>query len=287
MMKTLLVLFLAGAGGAVLAQSPAANPMPDGSRDMYVGLGVATSPDYQGARERSTGGQPLLQMEWSSGIFVSGLSAGMHLSRQSGVEFGPLLSINMGRARDGNSGTAGGVTEPLPGLADPTRLRQTVRIGVAHDLSGMNDVKARLQGGAFLNYYLSPAMRVTSSLLYGAGNGRDGMVLNLGLQRVAAEITPHHRVSVSGGVNLVNRAYNASFFGVTGDESNASGYAAYAPGAGIRDVYLGAGWNWALSPGWMVASGARIARLQGDARNSPLVQRPTNVSVSTGLAYRF
>jgi outer membrane protein len=36
------------AGGQVQAQTPAANPMPDGSRDMYVGLGVQSAPRYEG-----------------------------------------------------------------------------------------------------------------------------------------------------------------------------------------------------------------------------------------------
>jgi outer membrane scaffolding protein for murein synthesis (MipA/OmpV family) len=280
-MKTFLALFLTSACGAVYAQSPAANPMPDGSRDMYVGVGAASSPEYAGARERSTSAQPLIQMEWSSGIFVSGLSAGMHLSQRPALEFGPLLSIHRGRDRDGNGGGAGGVTDPLPGFVKPSELR------TVNGLRGMHDIKTRLQAGGFLNYYVTPTVRVTSSLLYGAGNEHDGLVLNLAVQRIAAEITPHHRISVSAGLNAVNRGYNASFFGVSGDESRSSGYAPYAPGAGIRDVYVGAGWNWALSPSWMVASGARISRLQGDARNSPLVQRPTNFSVSTGLAYRF
>ena len=287
-MKTFLALSLFSVCGAAFAQSPAANLMPDGSRDMYVGLGVVSSPEFPGARERRTRAQPLLQMEWSSGIFVSGLSAGMHLSRRDGLEFGPLLSLHIGRDRDGNGSTAGGVTEPLPGLAGPNDLlEQNVRRAPVAGLAGMHEIKARLQGGAFLNYYVAPSLRVTSSLLYGAGNGRDGLVLNLGLQRIAAELSLRQRVSLSGGLNVVNRAYNASFFGVSGDESSASGYASYAPGGGIRDVYVGAGWNWALSPAWIVSSGARVSRLLGEARNSPLVQRPTNVSVSTGLAYRF
>lgn len=287
-MKTFLALSLFSACGAVFAQSPTANPMPDGSHDMYVGVGVVSAPDFAGARQRRTGVQPLIQVEWSSGIFVSGLSAGMHLSHRDGLEFGPLLALHMGRDRDGGGATAGGVTEPLPGLTNSNDLldRSVARAAPA-GLAGMHDIKARLQGGGFLNYYVGPTLRVTSSLLYGAGNGRDGLVLNLGLQRIAPEITSRQRVSFSVGLNAVNRAYNASFFGVSGDESGSSGYAFYVPGGGIRDVYVGAGWNWALSPSWMVSSGARVSRLLGEARNSPLVQRPTNISVSTGLAYRF
>jgi outer membrane scaffolding protein for murein synthesis (MipA/OmpV family) len=37
----------------------------------------------------------------------------------------------------------------------------------------------------------------------------------------------------------------------------------------------------------MLTSGIQAMRLLGDAKHSPLVERPTNLTVSTALAYRF
>jgi hypothetical protein len=34
------------ASGTAWGQTPTVNPMPDGSRDMYVGLGVQSAPRY-------------------------------------------------------------------------------------------------------------------------------------------------------------------------------------------------------------------------------------------------
>jgi outer membrane protein len=278
-MKTLLALFLVVACGAACAQTPATNSMPDGSRDTYVGLGVIAAPDYLGASEKRTGVLPLLQAEWSNGVFVSGLSAGMHLSRRADLEFGPLLAIDPGRDQDGIEQVGG--ASPYKGLLDGRAA------GPAQGLYGMRDVRARLQAGGFVNYYLSPAVRLSNSVLYGAGNARDGIVWNISLQHMATDLAPHHKVSLTAGLNLVNQHYNAAFFGVSPDESMTSGHPGYVPEGGLRDVYVGAGWNWALSPSWMVVSAARLARLRGDARHSPLVERPTNFTVSTGLVYRF
>ena len=278
-MKTLFLLLLAVACGATSAQTPTANLMPDGSRDMYVGLGVSVAPDFPGASEKQTTALPLIQMQWSNGIFISGMSAGMHLSRQPDVEFGPLLAVDTGRDQDGTRTRAGGVG-PLMGLAG---LRQRS----AGSLEGMPDVPTRLQGGAFANYYVNPALRLTSSVLYGAGHDHDGLVVSFGVQQMFNDVSPHHRVSLAAGVNIVNRSYNRSFFGISPDESVASGYPVYAPGAGVRDVYVAAGWNWALSPSWMVTSAARLSYLRNDAGHSPLVERPTNFSVSSGLVFRF
>lgn len=287
-MKTLLALSLASACGAVLAQSPAANPMPDGSRDMYAGVGIVSSPDYPGASERRLRGQPLIQLQWSNGIFVSGMSAGMHLSSRPSIEFGPLLAIQSGRNEGGMRNEAGDVGAEQ-GLGEPGRFvgNGIIMPEAPEGLKGMNDVKARLQGGAFFNYYLTPGVRLTNSVLYGAGNERDGLIWNAAVQRLAPAIGGRHRFSWSAGMNVVNRRYNAAFFGVTEGEAPASGYEVYAPRAGVKDVYVGAGWNVALSPSWMITSSARFSGLVGDARRSPLVQRSTNLTVSTGLAYRF
>lgn len=291
-MKTLLALLFAGVCGAVCAQTPAINPMPDGSRDLYMGVGAISAPLYLGARERRVRALPLMQLEWSNGVFVSGLMAGMHLSRQPTVEYGPLLALHSGRNRHGSKGI-GSVTDPASGgrvmIQDDFGGAGEVNLPVRSSagLAGMDDISARLQGGVFANVYLNPTLRVTNSVLYGAGNGRDGLAWSLGLQRTALELSAHHRLTLAAGITLVNRQHNASFFGVTEAESARSGFAQYAPGGGVRDVSVSVGWNWSLSPQWMVASSLRVVRVNGDARYSPLVQRPTSVSVSSGLAYRF
>jgi outer membrane scaffolding protein for murein synthesis (MipA/OmpV family) len=154
-------------------------------------------------------------------------------------------------------------------------------------LDGMDPIGARLQAGGFFNWYLGGRLRITSSLLYGAGNARDGATLALGVQRVAARLSSHHSVSLSAGVTIANRAYNEAFFGVTADESGRSGYLEYQPSAGLKDVHAGARWNWALAPSWIVTSSLEASRLAGSAKHSPLVTRPTNLTVSTALAYRF
>lgn len=279
-------LLFGGACTGAHAQTPANNPMPDGSRDLYLGLGLVSQNAYQGGAERRLRALPLVQLEWSNGVFIAGMSAGMHLSQRPGLEYGPLLALQVKRSGDGNGASLGDVSsasaseQALPGV-----LRR--QGSGANALLGMDKIKARVQAGVFANYYLTPTLRLTNNVLYGAGNQRDGLLWNVALQHTAPDLTAHHRITYSAGVTLVNRRHNASFFGVTDSEALASGHGAYAPRGGVQDVNLGARWNWAISPDWIVTSGARVTRLQGDARHSPLVQRPTSFSMSSGLAYRF
>lgn len=286
-MTKLLSLVLTGcalagslAGGMARAQTPALNPMPDGSRDMYAGLGLQSGPRYEGAASTRRSALPVLQIEWSNGVFVSGMSAGMHLSHSPTVEAGPLLAVLPGRDESGNRIEIGSVNT----FAGPVSNARVVSTG---RLAGMDEIGARLQFGGFYNTYLSPQWRLTSSLLIGAGREHDGVRLELGVQRLALATGERHRVSVAAGLGLVNRQYSETYFGVTETESVRGRFAVYAPGGGLQDVHLGARWNWVLAPSWMLTSNLQAKRLLGDASQSPLTERSTNLTVSTAIAYRF
>ncbi|HEX8609803.1 MAG TPA: MipA/OmpV family protein [Telluria sp.] len=296
-MKILFTFLLGAACAPVHARTPAVNPMPDGSRDMYIGLGFVSAPAYDGARRPRRMAVPVLQGEWSNGVFISGMNAGIHLSDQPALEFGPLLAVQARRSEAGNGAALGGAslnsmivnTSSLApeGNVPPDQPGKNARSAGPNRLSGMDVVGARLQAGGFVNVYLSPDVRLTNNVLLGAGKGSDGVVWNLGIQRVMAQFSPHHRVALAAGVSVVNRSYNSSFFGVTPDESIRSGNRAYAPGAGLNGASAGVRWHWSLTPSWLLINNVQATRVLGDARKSPLVERPNGFSVSTALAYRF
>jgi outer membrane protein len=281
-MKKLLpaTLVLASSCSAALAQAPSVNLMPDGSHDMYVGIGAAYGPVYEGAQRRSGSPAPLLQMEWSNGVFVAGMNAGIHLSRSPGMEFGPLLELQPGRTVNG-TGWGAGPVNAQGGVLPAPQSEQRNR------LVGMREVDPRLQAGGFFNYTISPGTRLTNSFLYGAGHEHKGAIWRTSLQHALAAPAPHHRIALSLGVDIVNRSYNETFFGVSEGESSRSFNQAYRPGAGIKDVHAELRWNWALSPAWMLVSKLQAQQLTGDAKESPLVERPLNLSATMGLAYRF
>ena len=282
-MTKLFALALVAVSSAAAAQMPATNPMPDGSRDMYVGLGVVSTPRYQGAGESERKALPVLQVQWSNGAFVSGMRAGVHLSRAPRLEFGPLLELQPRRDAGGEGGGAVGIGEVRINLV---ALPKAAARG-GNRLGGMSDIAGRVQGGGFLNYYPSPEWRFTSSLLYGAGNARDGMKLELGVQRLALELGAQHRLALEAGVSVANRHYNMAFFGVSEIDAISSGNPMFDAGGGLKDARLGARWHWAWSPSWMLTSNLQATRLLGSARLSPLVERPTNLTVSTAIAWRF
>lgn len=255
---------------------------------MYVGLGVISRPAWEGADERKDRLLPVLQVQWSSGAFISGMSAGMHLSNDPSIEYGPLVALHPRRDSSGVSDSLGNTAVE----SGETRLiNEGPVIGIettdAPTMEGMDPIKARLQAGGFFNAYLGGRLRVVNRLLYGAGNHHNGLLYTLELQRLAGDLGAKDRVSTSIGFTVANRAYNDGYFGVSESESLRSGNAQYAASGGLKDVHAAVRWNHVFSPAWMLISQVQVMRLQRDAADSPLVVRPTNYSISTALAYRF
>lgn len=283
-MKTLFALALLMTCCAAVAQTPAEDPMPDGSRDMYVGLGLQSAPRYEGASLRRTRLVPAFQVQWSNGLFVSGLNAGMHLSGKPGVEYGPLLAL---QPRRDEGGVATGAIGTDGMMAMVGASAGMFRLMTANRLAGMEPVRTRLLGGGFFNYYVAPEWRLTSNVLWGAGNNYHGGLAELGVQRLATPIALHHALSFTAGATIVNRDYNQAFFGVNLPDVIRSGNRYYRPGGGLKDVHASVRWTWALSPNWIWNTNLQAERLLNGAADSPLVARPTNLTVTTALAYRF
>lgn len=273
-----LTALLAGLPHCAGAQAPAARMMPDGSRDLYVGVGVQRAPRYQGAGERDTDPALLLQLQWSNGLFVSGLSAGLHLTEGSRFEFGPLVSIEPGRDAAGRqrASSVGGLDMPTFGAALPASAATA-------EILRFNRVKTSPQAGGFLNYYFNENLRFAGSLQYGAGNDHNGLLLKAGLQQSFAPAA-HHRLSLAATATWANARYTRDYFGVS---SSSGALPAYAPGAGLRDVQLAVNWNWEWSPRWLMATQLSATRLKDDAAGSPLSERRTGFGMRTGIAYRF
>jgi MipA family protein len=284
------VFLLTGvASQAVFAETPALRMMPDGSRDLYAGIALNSAPEYAGAAERKTRAMALIQMQWSSGIFLSGLSAGWHLSDSPQLEYGPLLAIEPGRTASGNRSLsgAGGISSPTfgaPGSAAAPGGATQPALQVAR----FEEVSSRLTAGGFFNYYFNQQLRMTGSLLYGAGNDQNGLLFNTAIQQSFANLPAHHHVSISAGANWANRHYLHSFFGTEATRlASGATSLAYAPSSGLRDVQLSVNWNWELSRPLLLTSQLNASRLMGEAADSPLVSRRNLVGARVGLAYRF
>ncbi|NVD98655.1 MipA/OmpV family protein [Massilia sp. BJB1822] len=172
-------LIAAGALAAALpawAQS-AGGLLPEGSKDISIGALMGSAPDRPGSAKRSIYMAPQFSVQWDNGLFLDGLMLGMKMSKQPLLEYGPLMTLDLGIRR-----------------ADGRRIL------------------LRPVFGAFVDYHPLSELSLHAHAYAPAGNDGRGALLNLqaGTQSM---LVPHHFLAVGAGVNLADRAYMQSDFG--------------------------------------------------------------------------
>ena len=223
-----------------------------------VGGALVAGRQYPGSNERRYALVPLIEYQWKSGWFagtVNGL--GYDFSRRPDMSYGVRLTADLGRPQNRS-------------LA----------------LRGMGDIDIRPEAGAFFNYYLSPQMALSSSLRYGSGNDRNGVVIDIGAA-YSTMLAPQWRLGVGAAATYANADYMQSYFGVTPVQSARSGYASTSASAGLRDVRANAALTYLLTPRVSITTALSASSLQGDAKDSPLVRQRNSVGGLVSVLYRF
>jgi outer membrane protein len=223
-----------------------------------MGLGVAGGPKFMGSQETRVMALPVIDYQWSNGFFAgTGNGLGINFSKQAHMSYGLRITADFGRDED-----------------------------LSPALRGMGDINIRPEAGAFLNFNLSPSFVLTSSIRYGSGNDRKGLQLDLGAAYNMA-LAPQWRAGMGAAMTVANAEYMQSFFGVTQAQSSNSGWAAYKPAAGVRDVRANFSLTYAIDKRMAVTGVVSGRALQGDAKKSPLSQKDNSASGVVAFSYLF
>ena len=278
LLASLFGLMLSAAQAADAPATPPAPQNPDepdsalsGQGFGYViGLRTAYQPEFMGAHDYKASARPVIALQWGRWrLSSSGASAVM----------------GFGREIQGS----GAATDLLS--RDRIRVSFSLRIdggrssGDSPRLAGLPDVRKTLRGQLSTRYSLSDAAQLGltwSSDLLGHGGGS---VAGLGLgYRLYHD--GQTEWTTGGGVGWGNRRYQQSYFGVAPEVAPHTPYAAYQPGSGLRDAYVGLGWTYAITHHWIAYSSLSASRLVGASGDSPLVERRNAAQFAFGLAYR-
>ncbi|MDR5814234.1 MipA/OmpV family protein [Caballeronia sp. LZ033] len=93
--------------------------------------------------------------------------------------------------------------------------------------------------------------------------------------------------SMNPGLTWAIGEYTRTFFGITPQESAASGVPRYDTGAGLRDVHFNVSATGTLSRHWSANIAAVAVRLEHDAAGSPVTERRLDLNGTASLLYRF
>ena len=242
--------------------------------ELQVGTGIAYQPDYSGSR--SSG--PRLRL-WADGKYRTdefgtfALDSGsLTIDPEARWDFidtrdlgaGVLLGYRFGRnsSNPGLTSTSDGSAR-LAGLAE---VSGTIDVGVAGHVTVFGvPVFAQLRSGL---------------------SGSQGTIVNVGLFLPIAPASNLELVLLPT-VTWANARQMHAFYGVTNAESAASGFAAYAPGAGWENAALEIGSDWSVGGGLHVVASLAYQRLLNGAAASPIVQTRNQASALAGIAWSF
>lgn len=231
---------------------------PNVSEGGTVGAAVLVGSKYQGSDESRVRVLPSIDYQWGNGFFVGALNGvGYNASTQPDRAYGVRVTADFGRKE---------------------RRSDALR--------GLGDIDARPELGAFFNVSPASGITLSSSLRYGSGNDRKGLVVDLGAGW-STPLSPSVRVGSTLATSWVNSDYMQDYFGIGADQALRSGYAQFAPSSGFRDVRLGASMVYRILPAWSVAGSVTYTELLGDARRSPIVRQKGSTSAVLALGYSF
>ncbi|MVV52173.1 MipA/OmpV family protein [Pseudomonas sp. PB120] len=225
-----------------------------------AGLGLSYQPHDPTGSRYETRPVPYLDLDWGD----------VSLSTDDGLTWNALKSHGF---------SAGPFVNYLPGRTSDGELR------------GLRDVPDMGEVGGFVQYAPDDFWRVFASVgqAVGGGGGQGGV-----LGRVGGEIGYPVGGGVIGSTNLTahfaDARQNQTFFGVSADESRASGFRPYNAGGGLQNVALTQSFEFPLAPHWSLLTSASWVHLTGSAADSSIVKAVGDThqgEVQVAVAYKF
>lgn len=222
----------------------------------FLALGVALVPEFEGSSDRSA--VPALIGRLAIGsttLRLLGNSAQWNLLPASSPwALGPVLSLRSSRDEDVEDAVV-------------KRLRP---------------IDATAGAGAFAEHRWSGLVDPSDSLtagfeLLGGKSGAHAQV-SLGYQWQAA---PGLRINTGTHVGVASAKYQQTNFDVDADNVARSGLPRYAGESGVDEVGLAVGASYEVSRDWLLIGRLQVARLVGDAGDSPIVKLRGNRNQST------
>ncbi len=256
-MLAMLPLAMAPAAVQAQPQRPLQGPSdaPDSSGDhIVVGVGGLYAPAYQGADDYRFQPLPMVDVKWGR-FFVNlqdGIGANLFDSEHVTVGAG-LTPVGGYRAKDAPDGIG------------------KLSLG----LGGRGFVKLR-QGG------FEATLGATKVI---TGN-TEGVIADASL---AYRVTASDKLMLipSIGTTWGNRKHNNRYFGVTAEQSAASGLPQYRAGSGLVDAKAELAVVYRLTDRVSLMTVGGVSSLLGDAKGSPIVYHKTRPYGIFAITYRF
>ncbi|NYH16902.1 MipA/OmpV family protein [Paraburkholderia bryophila] len=222
-----------------------------------VGPGLVVTPKYPGSRQLSYIPFPALDISYDDRFFSQGPDVlGVNVLRGPAYHLGAALSFDFQSRKE----------------SDDPRL---------HGLGNVDGgPKLKLFGD-----YTWWAFTGSVALYQDIAGHHQGTTISTDL--VASAPVGGWLFSVGPGFTWANGTYTRTFFGVSQQQSAASGLPTYNTSAGIRDIHMNAMVTYDFSRHWNGSVAATFGRLEHNAANSPITEKRFELNTLASVNYKF
>jgi len=262
-----------GAFGALLvvAAAPAAAQVIAEGMELeqvrtVIGAGVGMVPDYKGSDDQKGALAPFFRYTWDQARYVqlAGNELSLNLIASPNFRLGPIAAFNPERDD---------VDDKV--VEDMKDLDSSVEIGLFGDVVWPDPG--------------NPRNRFIAGLAAFRDSESDGNRVRLS-GRWWQQVSPTVDLHLGAGVIWTDDDYTDHYFGVNPGNVGTSGLPNFDAEGGVNEVYLTAGGLMQINREWRALALLRVGKLQGDAKDSPLVDDrgdSTQVSFVIGAVYSW
>ncbi len=233
--------------------------LPDWRVDL--GIAVEDKPLYDGANLTRTYGGPLINIRYKDFAFASvGEGVGLNLVHGDHYRGGLAVTYDLGRLESND---------------------------ISH-LYGLGNIDRAPALKAFFSYAISKSfpMVVRADVRQFIG-GADGMVADIDAYMPLPGSSRHLVMFAGPSFTYADHLYMQKEFGVTRNQSIASGYPVYDVHPGSDAAGFGFSATGFITEHWLVNLDTAVNRLLGSAAYSPITQKTTQHVVVVSLAYSW
>lgn len=254
--QTILILsaWASGAHAQEQASKQGRGDSPSSANHVVLGVGVATTPAYQGSEDYRV--LPLPAIDIKHGWFFANLRNGIGIAPidTGKIAIGASVVFVQGyRKKD----VPAGIDRLPDGVG--ARLFTTVRAGGFIATLG--------------------AVKIVSG-------GIKGLIADLSLS-YPVQLSPRFTLAPSVGATWANETYNNRYFGISMAESLAAGLPRFSAGAGFKDVSGALTASYRLTNRISLSATANATTLLGKVKDSPIVEKNTAPFGILTLSYRL
>jgi outer membrane scaffolding protein for murein synthesis (MipA/OmpV family) len=226
-----------------------------------LGVAADTQPVYAGAAAYRVQGGPVINIQYSDIAFLStGDGLGVNFLRGDHYRIGAAIAYDRGRLE----------------REDYNNLR------------GMGDINAAPVAKLFASYVLSRKfpliLRVDARQIVGGANGTVG---DAGIYMPLPGSSKKFVMFAGPSITLATHRYLQSEYGVTPEQSLASGHPVFDPHAGMVSVGVGFSATRFITNHWLLNIDAALTKLKGSPDISPVTEASTQRELALSVDYQW